>query len=115
MSSRDVDNRLEIFVRDMKGKLEANTHKGDWRDSPITDLVIGLLNEIDELVESVAIGHDPEDIVKEAADVANYAMMIADVYRLRQKKCQRCNGTGKIEVRSDASDWICHVCNGENV
>jgi NTP pyrophosphatase (non-canonical NTP hydrolase) len=70
------------FARRMEAKLEANRHKGNregWlKDSPF-DLFRRLRDEADELGEALRCRSESEVIANEAADVANFAMMIADV------------------------------------
>lgn len=67
------------FARLMEAKLRANDHKGGWRyDSP-GELFDRLREEVDEL-QDVLIGQaDPAVVGDEAADVANFALMLADV------------------------------------
>jgi hypothetical protein len=61
----------------MRAKLEANEHKGSWRRTPTYLLMRGLRDELEELADAL-IANTPEAVVKEAADVANFALMIAD-------------------------------------
>ena len=69
----------------MEAQLRANDHKGGWRGDTAAALHKRLLEETEELSEalnwrSAFLGvADPEKIGSEAADVANFAMMIADV------------------------------------
>jgi NTP pyrophosphatase (non-canonical NTP hydrolase) len=86
-------------------ELRANDHKGTWRDCKLGYLTKRLDEEVQELHESVRAGHvvavidnhdafdtigvwsaeDAAKVLEEAADVANFAMMIADVVRTRVK------------------------------
>ena len=70
---------LEWFVKEMVKKLDENNHKGSWKDIPINRL-IDLLNwEVEELEdETYDIDSNYENIIKECADIANFAMMIAE-------------------------------------
>lgn len=77
------------FLEAMRNGLERGRQHGymgwdlKWKDvafpyDPVQFLIDRFHQEIDELI--VAISKDqPEDIMREAADVANYAMMIADI------------------------------------
>lgn len=68
------------FAHLMEGKLAANRHKGDregWINDEPEALLKRLLEETDELRSALAEGRT-KDIPGEAADVANFAMMIAD-------------------------------------
>lgn len=60
--------------------LQDNDAKTGWQTHTITDkwLLNRCRQELQELVRAVNRGDDPEAIIKEAADVANFAMMIAD-------------------------------------
>jgi len=64
----------------MEAKLRANDWKGGWRGMSHHEL-LGLLDlEFEELTEAIAAG-SAEGIIDEAVDVANFAMMIADITR----------------------------------
>ena len=65
------------FVARMEAKLQANTHKDHWSEVSVEYLLDLLRREYKEL--SDAIKHSsPQEIANEAADIANFAMMIAD-------------------------------------
>lgn len=75
------------FAEAMEQKLQANDHKPDWSGSDTQHLVHRLLEEVLELHQACVVTEvqAPEmkqmcvsEIVREAADVANFAMMIAD-------------------------------------
>ena len=67
---------LELFAQYMEHKLKLNDHKGGWDDASNEKLLELMQGEIRELQD--AMQNDPGlDIMFEAADVANYAMMIA--------------------------------------
>lgn len=65
----------------MEQKLRANDHKGHWRESSLSYLIARLREECGELIDAVLYeeGSTPDHITEEAADVANFAMFIADV------------------------------------
>lgn len=76
---------LQEFTGHMRYKLIKNTHKGHWENLDLDELKTRLIAEVSELFH--AIRHEPpEDMIFEAADVANYAMMIAWVARHRMQK-----------------------------
>lgn len=67
------------FALCMEKKLAKNRHKGDsegWRCDTRSELLVRLKQEVGEL-ELVLTG-DSEYVINEAADVGNFAMMIAD-------------------------------------
>lgn len=70
--------RIDWFAEQMKHKLDLNRHKGGWEDCKNHYLVRRLLEETAELVQSVMRNEDADTVIEEAADVANFCMMIAD-------------------------------------
>ena len=77
---------VQWFAVEMERKLRANDgRKGDWRDVQTNKLLDGLRSELRELVNMAYTGR-VEDIISECADVANYAMMIADRAMRRKTK-----------------------------
>lgn len=74
--------RLQWFNRQMHNKLTEKEDKGLWDDLDIYWLLKRLKDETCELLEAISIhrtkGSNREEIIREAADVANFAMMIAD-------------------------------------
>ncbi len=81
------------FSRVMEERLKENDHKGGWADESTLDLWNALNQEAVELRTAIsddALGHNPagsiptaEAIVREAADVANFALFVADNQRKR--------------------------------
>lgn len=72
-----------LFADAMEAQLAANDHKGGWRGISPAWLLTRLVQELGELRRAVTKyelypGHRAA-VVREAADVANFAMMIADV------------------------------------
>lgn len=65
------------FVDLMKLKLSLNAHKGGWQNESIDYLLRRLHEELRELDDGLALPRADH----EAADVANMAMMVADVWR----------------------------------
>ena len=61
----------------MEEKLRQNEHKGGWNACDHEYLLNRLLDEYQELVKAVA-EYDAEAILEEAADVANFCVMIVD-------------------------------------
>jgi hypothetical protein len=87
-------SRLDSFIEVMKDQFRANAHKGDWRertihhpggtDEPVTTThaLVRLREELRELQLAVETGQEPEVVAREAADVANFALIVADLYSL---------------------------------
>lgn len=82
-----ADKRVETlawFAEQMGAKLERDRHKGDhWQQVGVPQLFFLLQEELQELAFAI-IQRDPAEVAGEAADVANYAMMIADCFRQRR-------------------------------
>lgn len=77
-----VRGELYWFSGIMESKLKKNDFKGGWNTYSMEGLLERMRDEYAELEEALN-GVDPEDIAQECADVANFAMMIADNARRR--------------------------------
>lgn len=78
-STRVVRPEVWAFALAMEERLAANDHKGGWDGEYGEDLLVSLRGEIEELA-GVMFNTDTASILHEASDVANFAMMIADVF-----------------------------------
>lgn len=67
---------LVKFTVAMAERLEANEHKGSWYACSPQWLLNRLRQETAELERALSNGGD---VIHEAADVANFAMMLADL------------------------------------
>lgn len=65
------------FAAEMEKQLVENDHKGGWGASKLAYLSKRLTDERNELSRAIRL-KNPESIIKECADVANFALMIAD-------------------------------------
>jgi NTP pyrophosphatase (non-canonical NTP hydrolase) len=74
---RDDTQLVQNLSSHQLTKLQCNSHKCHWRKVGLDELFYGLRLEMEELEEAVAIGK-VDEVWKEAADVANFAAMIAD-------------------------------------
>ena len=72
-----IDGHIRLMAQHMRRKMLANMHKGGWRDESVECLIARLREEVDELETLIRDGGF--GIYGEAADVANFAMMVADV------------------------------------
>jgi NTP pyrophosphatase (non-canonical NTP hydrolase) len=68
---------VDEFAGVMLDKLRENRHKAHWKHVDRQWLMDRMMDEIYELNEAIA-DDDPLSISLECADVANFAMMIAD-------------------------------------
>jgi hypothetical protein len=73
----DYEEKVVWFAHQMIGQLIANDDKGGWDDESLVYLLDRLSEEVQELKHAL-IEADKDGIIQEAADVANFAMMIAD-------------------------------------
>lgn len=73
--------RLQVqwFAEQMEAKLKENDHKGGWEDCSIDYFLERLEEEVKELYYATETPNNAENIIREATDVANFALMIADV------------------------------------
>jgi NTP pyrophosphatase (non-canonical NTP hydrolase) len=76
----DVRPEIKRFAVMMERKLQANDHKGTWKESSISYLFSRLEDEVRELRDQINSKSPVQDVVGEASDVANFAMMIYDVF-----------------------------------
>jgi hypothetical protein len=73
---------LRWFTGRMDAKIIKNRHKGGWHDLPVTYLRDRLASELAEFDEEFAKDSpDPDALIDELADVANFAAMCADRIR----------------------------------
>lgn len=73
-------NSLREYQMD---KFAMRYYYGNWRESELADLLADLINAVGELALELRSPWRVEEISAEAADVANYAAIIADVARAR--------------------------------
>lgn len=77
--------QLQWFAERMESKLKENDHKGGWDGCNLYWLVERLKEETNELLCEINIhrdlGENRQSIIRESADIANFAMMIADIAR----------------------------------
>lgn len=79
----EVQLRPEVkwFAEQMELTLRANDHKGGWSHMDYDDLMCRLSEEVEELYELQGTETSNEFVIREATDVANFAMMIGDLVR----------------------------------
>lgn len=85
----DVREAVKWFAEQMEKKLRENEGKGGWDNCNIYWLIQRIREETNELLSAVNLHRDlgatKENIIREAADVANFAMMMADIARKHLK------------------------------
>jgi NTP pyrophosphatase (non-canonical NTP hydrolase) len=90
----EIRPEVMAFAKVMEAKLRENDHKGGWKGCDVGRLLGYLREETDELAKELGNTtpcgcreagchhtpwRNPQRVAREAADIANFAMMIADV------------------------------------
>lgn len=73
-----VRDEVVWFASRMEAKLRKNDHKSHWSYLSVGQLRRRLAQEFAELKRAIDREASAAEIIDEAADVANFAMMIAD-------------------------------------
>jgi hypothetical protein len=82
LTADDIRESVIWFAREMEKVLKQNDHKIHWSQCDMDYLIDCLHKEMEELGIRLIHGlSHKEEVIKEAVDVANFAMMIADKYR----------------------------------
>jgi NTP pyrophosphatase (non-canonical NTP hydrolase) len=74
----NFERELKQFVDAMRYKLKKNAHKGKWEDLDLPTAIQRLKDEVAELEEATSRDSSIE-VILEAADVANFAMMVCNI------------------------------------
>lgn len=72
------EDDIRRFVDAMRYKLKRNAHKGRWEDIDLQDALNLLYKEVEELRVAILHGNMIE-ILLEAADIANFAMIVSAI------------------------------------
>ena len=80
-----VRPEVAAFARVMESRLKENAGRADWRSLNFYYLVTALTSNVGQLIKAFQVDK-PEIVLRSAADCANYAMMIADLYGELAKK-----------------------------
>jgi len=92
---------VQTLAGHMVDKLEKNSHKGRWENlNPIEAFKL-LLKESAELLEAVHNGYSVMEVWREAADVANFALMMAENYE-KKYEANRAATCGVNENKLDS-------------
>jgi NTP pyrophosphatase (non-canonical NTP hydrolase) len=68
------------FAEAMATELANNRHKGGWESEKVPWLLNRAEQELRELKTAIRKKRNPNEVLSEAADVANFCMMIVDNY-----------------------------------
>lgn len=81
------------FAQQMEQVLRANDHKPGWKDWSRVEAFERLEDETEELRQALGVFRPKATleermaiVIKEAVDVANFAMMIADITRMDRER-----------------------------
>jgi hypothetical protein len=71
---------VERFAMGMERKLRQNDHKGGWKQMSVDEMIERLDEEVEELKKALhpMRKDNPQRVFKEAVDIANFCMFIAD-------------------------------------
>ena len=76
-NEKELARTLHLFCLE---KLQENRGKPHWRETRINFLLADLVQELAELISATDNNLPKEEVWREAADIANFAAMIADNY-----------------------------------
>jgi len=76
-----INHLIEFASEKMKERLLKNLDKPGWWNESFDYLFSRLNEEVEELLSAVMLKKEKEEIIKECADIANFAFMIASNYR----------------------------------
>ena len=79
------EGHVIAFAAAMQREINNNSHKRGWDRCRISWLRKRLKQEFGELERAIKSKQSAAVVVSEAADVANFAMMIADNYTMNAK------------------------------
>jgi len=75
----DLTPSIRRFIDAMIYKLNRNAHKGKWEDLNTHTAFERLIGEVDELHEAILKKDNSVETLLEAADVANFALILANI------------------------------------
>ena len=78
----EYDREIKLFVDGMRYKLHANRHKGKWENLSSKDAFKHLEAEVKELKDAIEVEDEDRNlmnVLQEAVDVANMAMILFNI------------------------------------
>lgn len=73
-----IRKEVARFARNMEDQLRANEHKGGWKDASEFWL-LDQIKEKESILKNTFLHGTAKEVIQISADIANYAMMIADI------------------------------------
>lgn len=114
--NQGIRTEVKAFAEIMEQKLKENDHKHHWSDSDNSWLLERLLEEVKEL-ESImdSLSTSDEEKQRECADIANFAMMIADNIQKLSLPSQQ-SPVSEVEINRVYEKALnaVHVCKSAN-
>lgn len=103
---------VQGFAKEMEKRLRANDHKGGWDKCDDGYLVWMLRSNFEELSELIfQESKDVQRITKEAVDIANFAMMIADNAKVKIQTSELEGQPSSSEIlRMHMDGTLCQRC-----
>lgn len=92
-----VREEVADFAISMESKLQENDHKGGWKECELRYLEDRLLQEVNGVYEAIQQGKSAAEVLKECAEVANFAMMIADNVTIAEKERETSGNIGTAQ------------------
>lgn len=79
-----IRSEVKWFAEHMESKLQENEHKTGWADCTVDFLSSQIrknLNELDSMFQELPSNYSvfSANVIRQCSDMANYAMMIADI------------------------------------
>ena len=78
-----IENSVNFFSGEMKKELLKHLDRPGWKRESIEYLIHRLYEEMVEFRNAIESSQPREAVIKEGADVANFVMMITEVYKKR--------------------------------
>ena len=102
LTAPEVRSAVAVFANAMEQVLRENDHKGGWDDMGVDALISRMREELVELEDSWQDADTPiKNVLREAVDVANYAMKIHDnLTRPIEEQKQRLIEAARLEQPS---------------
>ena len=76
-----IENSVNQFAHQMKRELLKHLDRPGWKREKVEYLLARLTIELNELATAIMNNLERDEIKAECADVANFAMMISDIYK----------------------------------
>lgn len=97
-----IRSEVKWFAEHMESKLKENEHKTGWTDCTVDFLSSQIrknLNELDSMFQELPSNYSvfSTNVIRQCSDIANYAMMIADISNKYICKCDPPKGVEDME------------------